>query len=134
MKCKNCGSERIHKNGTSRGSQQYKCSDCGSTKKPITDNEPDSIPTKKIGISVDEFRKRHDVQYILSQVFDKLDDGVFYEKSDILQLSGLRPGYPGLSTVLESSDFKKFSGRAGGSTYYGRASLIERMKNEGILN
>lgn len=70
----------------------------------------------------------------MSEVFKTLDDDTFYEKSDIIKMSGLRPGYPGLSTVLESAEFKKYSGRAGGQTYYARTELIDKMKDEGILN
>lgn len=108
----------------------YKCRGCNRTFQGAAQN----IKTKKMGISIDEFRKRHDVVFIMSEVFKTLDDDTFYEKSDIIKMSGLRPGYPGLSTVLESAEFKKYSGRAGGQTYYARTELIDKMKDEGILN
>jgi len=134
MKCVDCGSTHIIKNGIKNGRQQYKCRDCKSCKTPIDADQVIKPKLQKMGISIDEFRKRHDVQFILSQVFEKLEDDIFYEKSDILKMTGLRPGYPGMSTILESADFKKYSGRAGGQTYYAKPELIERMKNDGILN
>ena len=87
-----------------------------------------------MGISTENFRKKHDVNFIMSQVIEKFEDDTFYEKSDLITMSGLRPGYPGMSVVLESEMFKKYSGRAGGKTYYAKPELIEKMINEGILS
>jgi len=133
MKCPRCGSENCYNNGTRRGVQQYKCKDCG---KYFRGSEPQAIKrkNKNMGISIDDFRKKHDVNFIMSQVIEKFEDDTFYEKSDIIQMSGLRPGYPGMSVVLESDTFKNYSGRAGGKTYYAKPELIEKMKEEGILN
>lgn len=137
LKCAACGSANLMKNGNKNGRQNYRCSDCGSHRSPVGTSDATPVATpkpQKVGLSIGEFRKRHDVQYILSKVFETLKPETFYEKSDIIRLSGLRPGYPGLSTVLESADFKKYSGRAGGQTYFARDELIEQMKNDGILS
>ena len=144
-KCPHCGSQKIAKNGSTReGKQNYRCSSCKkyfiegvlprkfnrAIKRPITKSN------KNMGITEDQLRQKHDVVYILSQVFAKIEaeeETVFYEKSDIIKRANLSPGYPGISTVLESEDFKKYSGRAGSVVYWGKAEAITKLKEEGIM-
>lgn len=139
MKCPGCGSDNVYNNGTGRGKQQYKCRNCGKFfRAPFNGTgvtKSISKPNKtKMGISTEEFRKKHDVVYILSQVFNSmLADDMLYEKSDIIKMSGLSPGYPGISTVLDSESFKKYRGRAGSVDYWAKVKLIETLKNEGIM-
>ena len=64
---------------------------------------------------------------------EKIEDDTLYEKSDILKMSGLSAGYPGISTVLDSEHFKKFRGRAGSIDYWAKVDLIEKLKEEGIM-
>lgn len=132
MKCPKCGSDNTVRNGFNRGKQTFRCKDCIHywRESTVSNNKP----SKVMGIPINEFRKKHDVNFILTQVFEKLEDEMFYEKSDIIKMTGLRPGYPGFATVLESGEFKKYQGRAGGQTYYAKPGLINQMKEEGILS
>ena len=139
MKCPKCGGRQIWRNGHERGRQRYKCGGCGyrfftpadgvSVKKIFT-------KSKNMGITEEQLRQKHDVVYILSQVFKKIEteeENTFYEKSDIIKLANLSPGYPGIGTVLESENFKKYSGKAGGTTYWGKSAAITKLKEEGIM-
>lgn len=141
MRCKNCGSEKIYKNGKRPGTdiQKYKCSDCGSEANPIMDGE---IPEKqkllkpnekgkKYGITASELRAKHDVDYIVLQTLEKLEKNRYYEKDEVRQMTGLRAGYPGLSTALEAC--KDYYGKADGKVYYGHPESINEMKSQAIL-
>ena len=144
-KCPNCGSQEISKNGFKRGIQRYICRSCGRYfsehinvvgKKNILKKAFIIKSNKNMGITEDQLRQKHDVVYILSQVFTKIEaeeETVFYEKSDIIKRANLSPGYPGISTVLESEDFKKYSGRAGSVVYWGKPEAITKLKEEGIM-
>lgn len=142
MNCPGCGSTELMLNGRKSGVQRYQCKNCGKYFQEGKDysNTPARIskvskPNKtKMGISKEALIAKYDVNFIMSQVIKKFEDNMFYEKSDIIQMSGLRPGYPGMNVVLESGTFKNYSGRAGGKTYYAKSELIEEMKNEGILS
>ena len=85
------------------------------------------------GISIEQFRKNYDIVFILSQIPEKFEEGVLYEKSDIITMAGLSPGFPGIPTVLESEEWKKYQGRAGQKTWYGQPGLISKLKGEGIM-
>ncbi len=130
MKCPYCGSTKLGKNGTKNGKQNYKC-ECGRYFAEGTTYI--NRKNNKMGISTENFRKKHDVVYILTQVFEKLEDEMFYEKSDIIRMSGLSVGYPGIGTVLDSENFKKYKGRAGSTDYWAKSELIIKLKDEGIM-
>ena len=143
-KCPNCGSMKLSKNGSKRGLQRYICRSCGKYftegTVPVGNNRLKKAfitkSNKNMGITEDQLRQKHDVVYILSQVFAKIEaeeETVFYEKSDIIKRANLSPGYPGISTVLESEDFKKYSGRAGSVVYWGKSEAITKLKEEGIM-
>jgi len=95
MNCPNCNSERAWRNGIREdGTQRYKCGDCNyrfvaksgiPVKKTFT-------KSKNMGISEEQFRKKHDVVFILAQVMEKLEEGILYEKSDVTQ-SDCTAGY-----------------------------------------
>jgi len=135
MKCPNCGSTELQKNGSKRGVQRYICKSCGryfqegsaAPKRQLTKNK------KMAGISIEQFRKNYDIVFILSQIPEKFEEGVLYEKSDIITMAGLSPGFPGIPTVLESEEWKKYQGRAGQKTWYGQPGLISKLKGEGIM-
>ena len=142
--CPRCGSENVIKNGNKRNVQRYTCRDCKRSFSDTTlpgnqfNSKKQSITksNKSMGITEDQLRQKHDVVYILSQVFVKIEaeeGNVFYEKSDIIKRANLSPGYPGISTVLESEDFKKYSGRAGSTMYWGKPEAIAKLKEEGIM-
>ena len=134
MNCPKCGSEKVNKSGFDHGKQRYRCSECnhrfvlgGSKQQVFTKSK------KNMGISVEQFRKKHDVVYILSLVPQKFEEGVVYEKSDIIRMANLSAGFAGIGTVLESEEWKKYTGRAGGKTWYGSPELITKLKEEGIM-
>ena len=91
----------------------------------------DQPATKKIGMTVNEFRKKHDIDYIVDKVLKSVKTDMIYTKSDIIQLTGLRPGYPGLSNALENATENK--GRAGGVNYWGNKDTIEELKKQAIM-
>ncbi len=130
IKCPKCGSTEVSKNGSKNGIQEYKCRDCG---KYFSEGSVKPKSKKMGGISVEQFRKKHDVVFILSQVMEKFEEGLLYEKSDVIRMANLSPGYPGIGTVLESEDFKKFSGKAGATMYWAKAELITKLTEEGIM-
>ena len=132
MNCPKCGS-RAMKNGFRSGHQQYRCSNkaCRHFFRENSSSKPNKT---KMGISTEEFRKKNDVVYILSKVFNEmLEDDMLYEKSDVIKMSSLSPGYPGIGTVLDSEEFKKFRGRAGSVNYWAKVNLITKLKEEGIM-
>lgn len=130
MNCPHCESSDLMRNGVKNGTQNYQCREC---KRYFADGSVSKPKKTKMGISLNDFRKKHDVVFILSQVFEKLGDDIFYEKSDIIKMSGLSPGYPGIGTVLDSENFKKYKGRAGSVDYWAKPELIEKLKEEGII-
>jgi len=138
MKCPKCGSTELSKNGSKKGIQRFICRDCGryfsANSSKETNFKSSKSKTKKMGgISVEQFRKKYDVVFILSQVPEKFEEGVLYEKSDIIIMAKLTAGFMGITTVLESEAWKKYTGKAGSKSWYGRAELIEKLINEGIM-
>jgi len=135
MKCKQCGSERLHKNGTDyrSGVQQYRCADCGSAKQPIMEAESDSTPSRKptIGMTLNDFRSKHDVDFIVKRTLSQLDRNMIYEKSDVVKLTGLRAGYPGLSQTID--DQKKYYGKVGSNMYFSHPDTITELKDQAKL-
>ena len=137
MNCPKCGS-RASRNGFRNGRQQWKCTNkkCRHffrSQEDIDGKLQIKLKHKMVGLSIDDFRKRNDVVYILSLVPPKFEDEVVYEKSDIITLAKLSPGFPGINTVLESEEWKQYSGRAGSKTWYAKAELITKLKSEGIM-
>jgi len=139
VKCNACGSTNNRKEGhTKFGKQKYKCKDCGRQGTDFTVNgtEPNNkiITNNKIGISIAEFREKHDLNFIVSKVLKTLDRQHLYEKADIAKLCKLNPTYPGLrSTLEEVKEFDKYRGRVAGRYYWGHPEVIEQLKNEGQL-
>ena len=133
MNCPKCNSVNIIRNGFDKGRQRYKCKDC---KKRFWDTKVSKSKNKTMGISINDFRKKHDVVYILSQVFADIEaseESVLYEKSDIIKMANISPGYPGISTVLDSENFKKHRGRAGSTDYWSKVKIIDELKKEGVM-
>jgi len=134
MKCNKCGGTEFSKNGTRNGKQKFRCKDCGSESYSEHVEIKEIVKVSdKIGLSLDEFRQKHDVAYIVDNTLSNLDPNTIYEKSDIIRLTGLRPGYPGINNVLESQEFKKYSGRSGGVVYYSSPETISDLKKKGIM-
>lgn len=133
IECNKCGSVNYMKYGKVRGRQRYKCNDCKHEflSNSQVKNEP---MVNKIGITLNEFRERHDLNFIVSKAFQQLDKNHLYEKADITKLCNLRPGYPGLNDVLEQNkDFARFRGKVAGKNYWGHPEVIQQLKAEGQL-
>ena len=139
VKCNACGSTNNRKEGHTRfGKQKYKCRDCGKQGTSFTESgaEPknNTMVNNKIGISISEFREKHDLNFIVSKVLRTLDQQHLYEKSDIAKLCKLNPTYPNLrATLEETKEFEGYRGRVAGRYYWGHPEVIEQLKTEGQL-
>ena len=134
MKCPNCSSEHIMKNGHADGVQQFKCRDCGRSFNSNTALKTDLLKMEKksqIGMTLEQFRQKHDVDYIVEKTLKQLSKGMIYEKTDVTKLTGLRSGYPGLSAALENAT--EYKGKAGGTGYWGHPETINQLKLEGTM-
>jgi len=130
MNCPKCNSEKNHKNGKERsGKQKYHCTACGYN---FTSDSVMKKPTPHVGISLTEFRSKFDVDFITKETLDKLDPNVIYEKNDIIKLSGLRPGYPGLSATIEAQ--KDYYGKIGSTLYFSHPNTIAELKSQAKLS
>ena len=130
MNCKHCQSENTFKNGRDGHTkkQTYVCKDC---KRSFTVGDtPDGKP--KVGISLEEFRDKHDVEYIICKTLDNLDKDLIYEKADLIKLSGLPYSAQGLSTILEAKSI--YYGKIGGKVYYSHPDTIKMLKEQAKLN
>ena len=135
MNCPNCNSEKVYKNGKEPGSgkQKYKCGDCGKSFYDSYEKGPVITKSKPaVGISLTEFRAKFDVDFIVKETVEKLDPNVIYEKNDIIKLSGLRPGYPGLSATIEAQ--KNYYGKIGSTLYFSHPRTIEELKSQAKLS
>ena len=128
MKCKNCDSEKTHKNGrdASTGKQVYKFRDCGKTFTDTTQVKP------KLGMTLDQFRDKHDVEHIVTKTLELLSGDLVYEKNDVIKLSGLSHGTPGMTAILESKS--QFYGKIGGKIYFSHPDTIKMLKEQAKLN
>ena len=123
MECPKCSS-KVTKNGTDLGRQKYRCTAC---KHSFVDHSS-SIVKHKVGMSLDEFKERFDVDYIVQKTLDKLEANMIYEENEVKKLTGLRPGFPGLTDTLKAA--KEYQGRAGGSVYFSHPDTIKRLKDD----
>lgn len=132
MDCPLCGS-KSHKNGFENGIQKYHCTNELCTKRNFTDNTNplSGVVKSKVGMSLNEFRERHDVDYIVAKTLAKLDRNMIYEKSDICKLTGLRAGYPGLSQTIE--DAKAYYGKVASTLYFSHPDTITELKEQAKL-
>jgi hypothetical protein len=141
MNCKYCNSVNTRKNGTGIFKktgiryQKVKCKDCGKEYMQSFDQVEAIKPViqQKIGMSLNEFRQRHDINFILKNVLQNLNNDLVYEKDDIVKMCKLRPGYPGLNMVLESNEFEIYRGRIAGKIYWSSPKIIEELKSQGLL-
>jgi len=130
MKCKNCDSEKTHKNGrdASTGKQVYKCRDCGKTFTDTT--QPSKIKARGV-FTKDDIRKLHDVDYRVLEARKNLKKNEFIEKDELIKRIGLRPGYPRLSATIDSH--KEYFGRADSRIYWSHPEEIKELKDEGTF-
>ena len=132
MICPRCNSEKTHKNGKDqKGMQKYKCS-CGYNFDEGIAAKNDPVVKHKIGMSLNDFREKFDVDFIVQKTLSGLDPEIIYEKNDIIKLTGLRPGYPGLSPTIEAA--KDYYGKVGSTMYFSHKDTILNLKNDAKLN
>lgn len=127
LKCSHCGGEAIL-DKYYNGKPYVKCKVCGKY-----GYSSDEQPVNTIGISLDEFRKKNDVKYIITTVLKGLSPDMMYEKADIYRIAGLRPGFPGVQTILESKEVADYTGKVNSSVWFGHPKTIKELKNQGIL-
>jgi len=128
MICPKCNSENTYKNGkaSKSGNQKHRCNDCGY-------NFEDGVTYKpQIGMSLEEFRDKHDVEFIITKTLTKLDKNMVYEKSDLVKMSGLPYSAQGLTAILESK--KEYYGKISGKVYYSHPDTIKMLKEQAKLN
>lgn len=124
MKCPKCGSENLTKDGKRDGRQRYRCKDCG---KSFIDGGEVTI-----GIPLDKWQQKYDVDVIVKQVMENLDPNVMYEKTDIYKLTGLTPSFPGLSPAIES--YSEYYGKVAGKLFFSHPDTINHYKKKGRLS
>jgi len=130
MKCPKCGSDNTVKNGqTENGSPRIKCRDCG---KRSTVNGTVKKVKNDVGMTLDEFREKYDVEYMLDRVLRDLSKNKVYEKHDILKLANLPISTPGASTILESR--KAYYGKNHSKMIFSHPDTITMLKETAKLN
>ena len=131
MNCPRCQSESTYKNGSDPKTkkQTYVCKSC---KRSFTMGTKQSTSSPKVGISLEEFRNKHDVEHIITKTLNKLDKNLVYEKADLIKLSGLPYSAQGLSTILETKS--EYFGKTGGKIYYSHPDTIRVLKEQAKLN
>jgi len=129
MKCKHCESENV--TFKDRANNRYKCKDCGKTF--IFHGDSETVETKpKIGMSLLQFRAKHDVDYIVSNTLKKLDKNTIYEKADLYKLCGLSASTQGLGAALEAHG--DYYGKTNSKLYFSHPDTIELLKKQAKLN
>ncbi len=133
MHCLKCKGKTTKNGFEQNGDQKYKCTVCNYPfNQSQVGTEIKEKPIKsKIGMSLNEFREKHDVDYIVQKTLDKLSTTTIYEKNDVIKLCGLRAGYPGLSPTIE--DAKKYYGKVGSVMYFSHPNTIAELKEQAKL-
>ena len=140
IKCPKCGGTKLSKNGTviKRGvmNQQYYCSDksCGHHfRVPQGKTQPTNTKERKnMGITTEQLRMKHDVKFQIHSATQKLQKGLFLSQSEFIIEAGIKAG-AGYRDILDHPDFASFTGKAGGTAYWGHPESIKEMKADNIL-
>ena len=151
MNCPKCGSGKVWKTRPKKykdGStgQGYQCGDCkkyftvksdgtlNTRKKAIivkdVDHGNDHVP-KRLGISIDEIIRTHDVEELIKQGLKKLEKGTLLTEQEFVDICNLR-GKP-YRSFIESPEMKIYKGKIDGTTYYGVPSDIEILRQKFII-
>jgi len=130
INCKHCDSDKTYRNGyDEKGYQVYMCRNC---KRTFTDKTKSKPVKPKVGMTLDEFRDKHDVEHIIKKTLETLDKELVYEKNDIVKLTGLSHGTPGMTPILESQ--AQYYGKIGGKVYFSHPDTIKALKEQAKLN
>jgi hypothetical protein len=99
------------------------------TKQKETDTQPTVI--YKIGINIEQFRKKHDIFHIVGEAAKKLKKDIFLTESEFVQSNGIRMvGYRDALNLPENASYR---GKAGSTIYWSHPETIAQMKKEGTL-
>jgi len=133
IKCPKCSSENIgvHDKNVTPNKTRVRCNDC-KHRWNVPDAEVSGNSSPKVGMSLAEFRDRHDVDHIISKTLSGLDKSLVYEKSDLVKMSGLPYSAQGLTAILESK--KEYYGKISGKVYYSHPDTIKMLKDQAKLN
>ena len=130
MNCKYCDSEKTYKNGfADTGKQVYMCRDCNRT---FSEGSADRKFKPKVGMTLDQFKDKFDVEHIVKKTLSQLDKDIIYQKDDIVKLAGISYGAQGLTPILEAQT--SYYGKIGGKTYYSHPDTIKMLKEQAKLN
>lgn len=128
MECKHCNSTNVIIKDSKLN--RYKCKDCGRSFRP-NNTYPEKESTK-IGMTIQQFRAKHDIDYIVHEALKRLDKDTIYEKADLYKLCGLSASTQGLGAALESHG--KYYGKTNGKLYFSHPDTILMLKNQAKLN
>ncbi len=134
MECPKCGSNNVSKNGTRGDKQQIICKDCGKTSLIFTDGvSPPSINGNLKGISMDEFRSKHDNKYIIFSKVGDLQIGTLVPENKFIEYCKInRSG--GYRESVNHEDFEQYRGKASGVTYWSHPNTIAKLKSDSLLS
>ena len=134
MKCANCGSDNLMKNGTHKGGRQkYKCRDCGSEKVPIGSDQVTKPKTKIMGISIEDFMRDNDVTTQVREAVKKLQRGTLYKRSQFVDEFNISKT-TGYVDVLNSDEFAEYRGNVSKEQqYFGHPGDIKALKEKRLL-
>ena len=134
LKCANCGSDNLMKNGTHKGGRQkYKCRDCGSEKAPIGPGQVLKPKTKNMGISVDEFMRKNDVETQMREAVKKLVKGTLFKRAQCVDEFGISKT-TGYVDVLNADEFAQYRGNVtSDQQYFGHPEDIKMLKEKRLL-
>lgn len=132
MKCSNCGSDRIFKNGKSKaGKQKYKCGDCKSEKSPVGAVEP--TKPQSMGISVNDFMRDNDVTTQMREAVKKLERGTLFKRAQFVAEFNISKS-TGYVDVLNSDEFADYRGFVNADQqYFGHPEDIKMLKDKRLL-
>jgi transposase-like protein len=137
MICPLCKSKATKNGPDENGIQKYRCVNPSCERRNFTENDPllsgdPAPPTKvKIGMTLNEFRDKHDIEHIITKTLSKLRPDLIYEKNDIVKLAALSFSAPGLTTILDSKTL--YYGKTGSKIYYSHPDTIKALKEQAKL-
>jgi len=86
-------------------------------------------PPGQQGITVELFLKENDVSTKVQEAFDKLMPNRLYTVDDIIEMTGLRKGFPLLRQTLDAHREYHGKGVVDGQIYFGHPDKIAELKS-----